>query len=350
MRELLDKIEQSENKHINEKLDEFLTVVITECNIEYLDEGIFGKFGDWVKDKLTKPNVDPAEFAKIESNMQKAIIGKYEGVPADTVRIIIPVQTTEDLTRIAKEGPSEAMLKLGVSFGRKFGGDKKDLLKPKDYKSVGSNFKYAAIIDVKDNEFEGIQNKGSGQDPLFVLLPRSVLKKGVWGAIKLKGATFKDMIPENILGVSPDSDEKPSKKAKAGKDAEADSTAAPTAPADDTKGTDAEDAAKEDGKGPEATTEKLGKNVEEIVHNVAQMVADKKMTKSELNDIIIKLGEIRKIFAKPESSKAMNKDDAYAALGSLGYKTKEIDAIFGKIPTDVSTEEAIKQALQLLSK
>ena len=54
--------------------------------------------------------------------------------------------------------------------------------------------------------------------------------------------------------------------------------------------------------------------------------------------------------AAPAGSSQSSRSDALNALVSLGYNEKEAGAALGKLPGDLSTAEAIRQALKLLSK
>ena len=56
-------------------------------------------------------------------------------------------------------------------------------------------------------------------------------------------------------------------------------------------------------------------------------------------------------FAKGAEPGAVSpQGDALNALVALGYSDKEAKAALGKLPADINTSEAIRQALRLLSK
>ena len=168
-------------------------------NNSYLAEGIFGAFGKWVSDKLGGNGIqDVKQFANVETKVKDQIINKYEGIPIDKIRIVVPVATSSDLEKIAKEGPTDAMMDAAIEFGKSAPEPRnKNVLKPADYKGkFKGSFKYAAIIDIPH---EKLMMNGEK-----IAVDKSILKKGVWGAIILFGTKFEDMIPASVLGIDPE--------------------------------------------------------------------------------------------------------------------------------------------------
>jgi len=50
-----------------------------------------------------------------------------------------------------------------------------------------------------------------------------------------------------------------------------------------------------------------------------------------------------------DNSSAGDRQDAIAALASLGYKSHESGRVIRELPSDLSSEEMIRQALRVLS-